>query len=64
MFKVWLDVVGAGERLLQPAKRQKRNVLLFGCAPRPGADISTLILSLLLQRPQSEGHSSNISVSC
>lgn len=31
----------------------KRKVLLFGCAPRPGTDISTLILTLPAQRPQS-----------
>lgn len=47
MFKVWLDIVGAGETL-SVCEEAKRKVLLFGCAPRPGTDISTLILTLLV----------------
>lgn len=49
-------VVGAGGGSPSACEEAKKKVLLLVCTPRPGTDIPTLCLTLLLQRPQSYGH--------
>lgn len=51
MFKVWPIHCGGWRGSPTACEEAKRKVLLFDCTPRPGTDISTLTLTLLVQRP-------------
>lgn len=51
MFKVWPIHCGGWRGSPTASEEAKRKVLLFDCTPRPGTDISTLTLTLLVQRP-------------